>query len=156
MIIQPTTPDINGIHLIQGFERCVFKAYLPTKADKPTIGWGTTGPDIHLGMVWVQAQCDARFASDLNRFAASVTGLLNGGAATTEDQFNALVSFAYNEGAGALHGSTLLALHRAGNYALAAQQFPKWNTQNHVVLNGLIARRAAEQKLYLTPSSGPA
>ena len=151
MTPQPTTPGHKGVALIQGFEQCRLHAYLPTPNDVPTIGWGTTGPDIHLGLTWTQAECDARFSQDLARFARSVTQLLVGGDATTQNQFDALVDFAYNEGAQALHTSHLLMFHRAGDYARASNQFPLWNTQKHIVLNGLTKRRNLERALYLTP-----
>ena len=51
--------------LIKSYEQCRLTAYLPTPNDVPTIGWGATGPDIVLGMTWTQAQCDARFTTDL-------------------------------------------------------------------------------------------
>ena len=137
-----------GTDLIKSFEKCVVHAYLPTPRDVPTIGWGTTGPDIHLGMLWNQTQCDARLANDLARFATSVNALV-AGVATTQNQFDALCSFAYNEGATALHNSFILQFHRVGNYALASEYFSHYTKQAGVVLNGLVRRRAAEKALYL-------
>ena len=157
------SPSPAGIGLIQGFETCskfsfvdhLYHAYLPTPRDFPTIGWGTTGPDIHLGMAWSRAQCDTRFDDDVNsRFTPSLNAMLAGGASTSQNQFDALLSFAYNEGAHALQTSTLLKLHRAGQYAEAGAQFPRWNLQAGEVLEGLVRRRAAEQKLYMT-GKGP-
>lgn len=133
--------------LIKAFEQCRLRAYLPTPDDVPTIGWGATGPDVQLGMTWTQEQADARFAADLARFAAGVARALNGAPATAF-QFGALVSFAYNLGVGALARSTLLRLHRAGDYAAAAAQFARWNKQGRNVLPGLTRRRAAEAQLY--------
>ncbi len=140
---------------IKGFEQCRLKAYKPTPNDVPTIGWGSTGPDVRMGMTWTQAQADARFAHDLAAFAAGVTHEL-AGAATTQGQFDAMVSFAYNVGldddadtkAEGLGDSTLLRKHKAGDYAGAAAEFPKWNKQAGVVLNGLTKRRAAERAIY--------
>jgi lysozyme len=141
---------------IKAFEKCRLKAYLPTKNDVPTIGWGSTGPDIKLGMVWTQAQADARFAQDLARFGAGVLRLLDG-APTTQGQFDAMVSFAYNVGldedadtkAEGFGDSTLLKKHKAGDYAGAAAQFKFWNKQKGVVLAGLTRRRADETAMYL-------
>lgn len=141
--------------LIKSFETCQLQAYLPTPNDRPTIGWGSTGPDIRLGMTWTQDQADARFDRDLTAFAVGVTHEL-AGAPTTQAQFDALVSFAYNVGldddhdgkAEGLGDSTLLRLHKAGDYAGAQAQFARWNKQRGVVLNGLTRRRAAEAALY--------
>lgn len=150
------TPSPRCEAFIKSFEKCRLKAYLPTKNDVPTIGWGATGPDIKLGMVWTQAQADARFSRDLAHFAAGVQRLLKG-APTTQAQFDALVSFAYNVGLDedddtkpeGLGDSTLLKKHKAGDYAGAAAQFKFWNKQKGVVLAGLTRRSADETAMYL-------
>ena len=149
-------PSADCIKLVQSFEGCekrqpdgTFNAYPdPGSGGDPwTIGWGSTGPDIKPGVNWTQQQCDDRFTQDLTTFAQSVDNAI-GGAATTQPQFDALVSFAYNLGIGNLTKSTLLKLHKAGNYAGAAGEFGKWNKAGGKVLNGLTRRRAAEAQLY--------
>ncbi len=139
----------RAIALIQSSEQCRLTAYMPTAHDVPTIGFGSTGPDIHLGMTWTQAQADARFAADLGRFADSVAGLI-GDAPTTPCQFGAMCSLAYNIGAHAFSGSTVLRKHKAGDHAGAAVGFGLWNKQAGTVLRGLTIRRAREASLYLT------
>jgi lysozyme len=140
------TPSHAGIALIKSFEQCRLAAYMPTPNDRPTIGWGTTGPDIRMGMTWTQGQCDERFATDLGRFAASVSSAIT--AETLQHQFDAMVSLAYNIGLGAYKSSTLLRLHNAGDFDLADAQFAVWNKQAGKVLNGLVRRRAAEAEMY--------
>lgn len=100
------TPSQDAINLCHYFEGCKLTAYRDA-VGVWTIGWGTTGPDIRQGLVWSQAQCDARFVQDLNKFAVGVVKLLDG-APTTQKQFDAMVSFAYNLGLGNFGGSTLL------------------------------------------------
>lgn len=149
------TPSPRIIVFIKGFEMCRLSAYMPTPHDRPTIGWGTTGNDVRLGMTWTQKQCDERFARDLDDFAAGVNHELHG-AQTTQGQFDALLSFAYNVGldddadtlAEGLGDSTLLKKHLAGDYVGAAAEFAKWNKQAGVVLAGLTRRRAAEAAIY--------
>jgi lysozyme len=149
------TPSQKCIDLIKPFETCRLTAYMPTPRDRPTIGWGTTGPDVRMGMTWTQGHADARFERDLADFAAGVTHELQG-KPTTQGQFDALVSFAYNVGldddadniAEGLGDSTLLKKHLAGDYVGAALEFAKWNKQDHVELRGLTRRRAAEAALY--------
>lgn len=152
------TPDAACFSLIQQFEGCErnlgngsFAAYPDpgTGGDPWTIGWGSTGSDIRQGLVWTQAQCDARFQTDVTAFAQQVDTAL-GGAATTQNQFDALVSFAYNVGIGNLRSSTLLRLHKAGDYTGAQGQFARWNKAAGKVLAGLTRRRAAEAALYGT------
>lgn len=145
----------KGIDLIHSFESLVLTAYKdPGPTGLPiTIGWGSTtdenGAAIKLGTTWTKERADARFASDLAKFEASVNALL-GSAPTTQSQFDALVSFGYNVGAGdgGLKTSTLLRKHKEGDYAGAKAEFARWNKSGGVVLAGLTRRRAAEAALY--------
>ena len=148
------TPSPACIALIQSFEQCRLTAYMPTPKDKPTIGWGSTGPDIHLGMTWTQSQCDERFAADLGKFAEGVSAALTG--ETSQNQFDAMVSLAYNIGLGAYRASTLLRLHNAGDFTAADAQFAVWNKQAGKVLQGLVRRRAAEAAMYRGNQAAPA
>lgn len=141
------TPSPSIEAFIKGFEKLRLKAFLPTPNDVPTIGWGATGSDIRLGMTWTKAQADARFTSDLAKFGAGVSKLV-AAFSTTQGQFDALVSLAYNIGLGNLAKSTVLTRHRAGNHQGAAQAFAMWNKQNGKVLPGLTRRRSAEAAIY--------
>lgn len=144
------TVSPRGIKLLHSFEGCRLKAY-PDPGSKDgnpwTIGWGSTGPGIGPGVVWTQAQADARFAADLAKFAWRVAALLDG-VPTTQSQFDALVSLAYNIGVNALAGSTVLRRHKAGDYAGAQAAFAMWNKNDGKVMKGLVNRRAAEAELY--------
>jgi len=149
-------PSQACIKLVQEFEGCAKKrpdgsieAYPDpaTGGDPWTIGWGSTGAGIKKGVVWTQKQCDDRFVAHLGEFADKVNKLL-GGAPTTQSQFDAMVSFAYNVGPANLASSTLLRKHKARDYAGAAAEFAKWNKANKKVMAGLTRRRAAEAKLY--------
>lgn len=147
-----------GFHLIQEFEGCekrlpngMVQSYPdPGSADgKPwTIGWGSTGPDIKPGTVWTMAQCEARFRKDMQRYADAVS-LAIGGAPTTQNQFDALVSFHYNTGA--IGTATLTKKHKARDYAGAKAEFARWTKNAGRVMQGLVRRRAAEAELYAKP-----
>lgn len=141
------TTNKRGVDLIKDAEGLRLKAY-SCPAGIPTIGFGSTGPDIKLGMVWNKEQADERLCKDLAKFERAVADLCP---VTTDNQFSALVSFAYNVGIGALEGSTLRRLHNTGDYAGATGQFGRWNKGGGKVLPGLIKRRAAEAALYATP-----
>lgn len=136
-----------GVALVREFEGCRLDAYR-CPAGIPTIGYGATGPDIRMGMKWTQEEADERLAEDLARFAEGVERLVL--VDLTDNQFAALVSFAYNVGLGALAGSTLLRKLNAGDYEGAADQFPRWNKGGGRVLPGLVRRRAAERDLFLS------
>ncbi|MCR9180789.1 MAG: lysozyme [Erythrobacteraceae bacterium] len=158
---RPRAVSARGIALIKRFEGCarlrrdgMIEAYPDpgTGADPWTIGWGATGRDhvnggrIAPGTVWTQAQCDARLADDLVRYAADVVRAI-GDAPTSQAQFDALVSFHYNTGA--IARATLTAKHRAGDRDGAGREFARWNRAGGRVLRGLINRRAAEAQMYL-------
>jgi len=144
-----------GRALIRKWEGCakrradgLFEAYPDpgSKDGKPwTIGWGSTGTDIGPGTVWTQAQCDARFDSEITRYVREVIAAI-GDAATSPGQFDALVSFHYNTGA--IAKTTLTKLHRQGRFAAAAAEFGKWIYNDGKVLEGLKRRRAEEAALY--------
>lgn len=149
-------PSSDCIKLVQQFEGFAKKrpdgsveAYPDpaTGGDPWTIGFGTTGPDVKKGTVWTRKQAEDRFAAHLNEFAAKVTKLL-GSSPTTQPQFDALVSFAYNVGTANLSSSTLLRKHKARDYRGAAAEFARWNKANKKVMAGLTRRRAAEAALY--------
>lgn len=115
--------------------------------DPWTIGWGSTGPGIGPGTIWTKAQAEDRFRKDLSHFGNGVEAAL-GNAPTSDQQFAALVSLAYNIGIGAFKGSTLLKRHKAGLHAEAASEFLRWNRAAGKVMPGLVRRRAAESELY--------
>ena len=144
----------DGIALIKRVEGCAkrrddgqFEAYPdPGTGGAPwTIGWGATGKGIGPGTVWTAQQCDARLEADLARYSAEVSRAL-GEAPTSQQQFDALVSFHYNTGA--IGRATLTRLHQAGNYDGAAAEFGKWVNAGGRRLAGLVRRREAEAALY--------
>ena len=147
------TPSASIGAFIRGYEKCRLRAYMPTANDVPTIGWGSTGSDIHLGMVWTQQQADERFSRDLAAFGRGVAGLI-GNALTTQGQYDSMVSLAYNIGIANFAKSSVLTNHKAGHYSTAALAFQLWNKQRDkttgqlVVLGGLTKRRAVEAKIY--------
>jgi GH24 family phage-related lysozyme (muramidase) len=149
------TIGAEGIALIKSFESCEaptadgrFAAYKdPGSRDgKPyTIGWGSTGPDIDLSTVWSQDECNARFETDIQRYADEVAAAI-GDAPTTQNQFDALVSFHYNTGA--IGSATLTRRHKAGDFEGAKAAFGWWIKNDGKVMRGLVRRRQAEVELY--------
>lgn len=140
------TPSPRIVSFVKGFEKCRLHVYMPTPDDHPTIGWGTTGADVYMGMAdWTQQQCDSRFTSDFAKFAGKVGTLA---LTATQNQFDAMVSLAYNIGVHNFAASTVLREHLRGNYAKAQAAFAMWNKQHGEVLDGLTRRRAAEAEIY--------
>lgn len=143
-----------GLDLIRSFEKLRLHAYMPTPNDRPTIGWGHTR-GVKMGDTCTPAQAEAWLAEDVAQFERDVESLVK--VPVTDNQFSALVSFAFNVGsdidqdtiAEGLGDSTLLRKLNAGDYAGAAAEFRKWNKQAGRVLNGLTRRRAEEADLFL-------
>ena len=140
-----------GIELIKSFEGCSLKAYLcPAKVW--TIGWGTTGTvdgkAIGTGMTITQSKADSLLINNLKRYEDAVNKYVK--YPINQNQYDALVSFTYNCGTGALQKSTLLKYLNQGKINDAANQFDLWNRGSGRVLNGLTRRRTAEKKLFLT------
>ena len=114
-----------------------------------TIGYGTTkidGKAIKLGTKITKEQAEAYLRADLEAFAARVASLIK--VKLTNNQFGALVSFAYNIGLGAFEKSTLLRLLNAGDYKSVPAQLRRWNKNDGKVMQGLINRREKEIELW--------
>lgn len=135
----------RGIDLIKGFEGCRLTAYKPVSTELYwTIGYGHYGPDVTPGMRISSAQAEMYLRADLEKFenAVNATGLkLN------PNQFDSLVSFAYNCGTGNLKklvtGRTLTQI---------ADAMLAYNKGGGKVLPGLVKRRQAERALFISNS----
>jgi lysozyme len=138
---------VKGETLIKSYEKCRLVAY-PDQKGVPTIGWGHTGPEVHLGMTCTQAQADAWFEQDVQKAVLQVIKSLD--IAVNQNQFDALVAFTYNVGVTAEGHSTLIKLVNAGYTGAASAEFGKWNHVDGEVSAGLTARRAAEKALFLS------
>ena len=110
-----------------------------------TIGYGHTGADVRPGLRISQARAEAWLLADVAHAEASVDRLLQGVALSLR-QRDALVSFCFNVGAGALEGSTLRRGLLAGEPAtqVIAEELPRWCKGPCGPIVGLQRRRAAE------------
>ena len=138
------TSDV-GIELIKKYEGCVLKAY-KCPSGVWTIGYGHTN-GVKSGMKITKAQALNYLKQDLNVFEKDVTNYVK--VTLNQNQFDALVSFSFNCGAGALKTSTLLKKLNSSDYNGTANEFLKWNKSNGKVLNGLVRRRQEEKELFL-------
>jgi lysozyme len=112
-----------------------------------TIGVGHTGPEVHPGLVWTDAQIDAAFAIDIKRFEKAVNDpvLYSKGIRLTQNQFDALVSMAHNVGE-IISSSTLIKRINANDFKGASAQFREW-----IIPAMIIPRRAGEWVQFNTP-----
>lgn len=137
----------RGIALIQQFEGCKLTAYQDS-AGVWTIGYGSTR-GVQPGDVITQAQAVELLAADVERHADGVRRLVD--VSLTQSQFDALVSFTFNVGVGALSRSTLLRKLNAGDYRGAADELLRWTKAGGRELRGLVRRREAERAMFLEP-----
>lgn len=133
-----------GIALIKRAEGLRLDAYLDG-GGVPSIGYGST-KGVQLGMVITPGEAERRLLDDLSRH--DITPYLDG-CATSQCQFDAMTSLAFNIGLDRFNGSTVLKRHRQGNYPRAADAFLLWVYDNGRRVKGLENRREAERMLYL-------
>ena len=137
-------PSKNCIDLIKRFEGCKLTAY-KCSAGFSTIGYGHI-QGVRMGMVITQLQAENWLLEDIITKAVAVEKLASN---LTQNQFDALISFAYNCGVGALQQSTLLKLIKVNPKDAAIRtEFAKWNKAGGQPLLGLTKRRLAEWQLY--------
>ncbi|MFO0089537.1 MAG: lysozyme [bacterium] len=148
------TLNDKGYQLIAKHEGLRLSPYL-CPANVPTIGYGNTfypsgkkvtmqdKPITQATAMWMLKETANKFATDVDRLVTSNI---------TQNQFNALVSFAFNLGSAALGRSTLLRkVNLNPKDPSITQEFMKWNKAGGRVLSGLTKRRAEEASLYFTP-----
>lgn len=142
---RPQRISPRGVRFIADFEGFRANAYRDP-VGVLTIGYGHTGPDTaRLGPL-TREKAAALLDRDLDRFEAAVRRLVR--VPLTQGQFDALTSFAYNCGEGALAGSTLLAKLNRRDYEGAAREFGRWTRGGGREWPGLVRRRAAEARMF--------
>lgn len=139
-----------GRQMIEAFEGCVLHAYPdPATGGEPwTIGYGHT-VGVQPGQVITQAQADQMLSIDLDNVYGPGVQAAIAGAPTTQNQFDAMVSLAFNIGVAAFKGSSVCRMHVAGNHQAASESFVLWNHAAGRALDALTRRRMAEAALYM-------
>jgi len=136
----------KGLDLIKRFEGCQLSAYR-CPAGVLTIGYGHTH-GVHAGDTCTPRQAELWLTEDCS--VAELTIESNVKVPVNQNQFDALVSFVFNLGAGNFVKSTLLKKLNAGDYTGAAIEFDCWVNAGGRKLPGLVKRRAAERELFLS------
>lgn len=136
-----------GIDLIREAEGMRLVAYR-CPAGILTIGVGHTGKDVHEGQTITEEQAVALLHHDLAWAEQAVVNEIR--VPLTDNQFSALVSFVFNVGVGAFAKSTLRKKLNAGDYGAVPDELCKWTRSGGKVLPGLITRRQAEAKLFIS------
>lgn len=142
-----------GIDLIKQYEGYSDTSY-ECQAGVWTIGYGTTGPNIGPNQRITKEQAEEWFRNDVARFETAVTNALT--TRVNQNQFDALVSFAYNVGANAFKNSTLLKLlNNQASQTVVASEFLKWVYAGGKISQGLKNRREKEKALFLSKPLHP-
>jgi GH24 family phage-related lysozyme (muramidase) len=140
------------IDLIKQFEGFSSKPYL-CPAGKATIGYGSTFYEDGKPVTMQDAPISEERAKDIvftvlyKNFEPFVNNMVT--VQITQNQYDALIDFAYNCGVGNLKTSTLMRKLNAGDKTGAADEFLRWNKGGGKVLAGLTKRREAERALFL-------
>ncbi len=141
----------KGLELIKEFEGFSANAYLcPAKI--PTIGYGNTfwedGRKVRIGEQISKSKALELLEFVANKdFADKIFPFIE--VSISQNQFDAMVSLAYNIGVGAFSNSTLLKRVNAKDFLGAANEFLKWDKSNGKPLLGLTRRRQREKELFL-------
>lgn len=140
--------SIQGIELIKKFESCRLQAYKAVPTEKYfSIGWGHYGADVKPNMVITQALAEQYLKDDIK----PIQTLLNGmGINYKQNQFDALVSWIFNLGAGNFNSSTLKKYIVANKSDVEiADQIVRWVNAGGKPLLGLKRRRIAEANMFV-------
>ena len=139
-----------GVDLICGFEGKRLTAY-DDGVGVWTIGFGTTvypnGIKVMKGDTCTEAQAKTYMAHDLKKFEATVNKAVT--VQLNQNQFDALLSLAYNIGTNAFSKSTLVKKLNANDIRGAADQFDVWVNAGGKRMQGLVNRRTVEKALFL-------
>ena len=136
----------EGLELIKRWEGCRLKAYKDI-VGVWTIGYGSTGPHVKPNMTITAQEAEDLLQKDLDRFEEAVDKSV---ADATQNEFDAMVSLAFNIGTNAFKNSTLVRRYNSGNKQGAADAFLMWVNAGGKKVKGLVNRRTEERKLFLS------
>lgn len=144
--------DNNFITFLKSEEGVRYHAY-PDSKGIPTIGIGfieVNGKPVKLGDTITDAEIENQLRIQLVKYEAAVNSLIK--VPITQNMYDAIVSFTFNEGIGALERSTLLkVINNNPHDPQIKQELLKYNEAGGKIIAGLSARRIAEGRLYFTP-----
>lgn len=129
---------------IAGYEGYRGKAYLPTRADKPTIGFGET-KDVKMGQTTTPERALVQLLKSTEAHAEAIRPCIH--VPLYQHEWDAYVSLAYNIGATNFCKSTLVKKLNEKDYAGACREILRWDRQGGKTLPGLRMRRQGEYGL---------
>ena len=137
--------SLAGIAFIQSEEGTEYEAYLDS-VRVPTICTGST-KNVFIGQKATLQECEQRLQEDTTYAGKAVQRLVQ--RKLTQQQYDTLVSFVFNVGAGAFSRSTMLRYINANQCEAAGAEFLKWDRAGGKRIKGLTKRRARESAAWL-------
>ncbi len=131
---------------VKAWEGCVLTPYADD-AGYMTVGYGHKMPRGAPRDVITQDQADVYFEHDIASTAVGVSMCVPSD--TTQREFDAFCSFAFNLGVKTLRDSTLLRKFAVGDFSGATAEFEKWDHAGGVVNTGVLKRRDAERAIFV-------
>lgn len=144
----PRNISSAGLDLIKKYEGFRENAYL-CPAGVWTIGYGSTH-GVRPGDRIDENSATVRLKSEVRMYEKAVADAIK--VPATQNQFDALVSLAYNIGTAAISRSSAIKFHNQSKFQEAADAILLWRSANGKVLPGLVRRREEERSLYLRAS----
>jgi len=151
----------NGLKLLKDWEGCVLKTYLDaaglktigvghllTETEKKTGYINIAGSKVEYAHGITMQQALDLLAQDVTPAEEAVNKAVT--VPISQNQFDTLVSFAFNVGCGGFRSSTALKMVNQGRYDDVPGWLAKWNRAGGKVCDGLIVRRRNEIKLWET------
>jgi lysozyme len=143
----------NCFSLIKKYESFSAEAYL-CPVGVWTIGWGTTrypsGHPVRKGDTCTGEEAQDWLEQDVEKFESAVSSMVS--QPINQPMFDALVSWTYNVGIGAMQRSTLIRMINEGDWLGSVQEFDRWTrgvvNGQMVSLRGLQLRRDEEQAMF--------
>lgn len=140
----------NGQRVIKSSEGLRLTAYRDAVGTW-TIGYGHTGPDVRRGKTITPKTADTLLKADTAQTVNALARMIQ--VPLTQNQFDAVVSLAFNIGPDAFQRSALLAFINRRDYSRADREFHTWVygrvRGRATVLPGLVERRQVEARLFL-------
>lgn len=142
----PKKISTAGVALIKKFEGLRLIPYR-CSSNVLSVGYGSTGSHVSTGMTITEEEAEALLVKDLARFERAVVDLID--VPLKQNEFDAIVSFAFNCGIGALKDSTFRKRMNGGENkpTVFRTEFPRWTNKG---LAGLVRRRDAEVALAIS------
>lgn len=139
------------VEFVKGFEGFFSESYLDIVGVR-TLGYGMTGAEI-AGLDYVTEQQASNMLKDLlnNKYAQPIKEDLDSkGIALTQNEFDSMVSMAYNVGVDGVLGSTLYknVCNGIRNVDTITSNFTAWSKAGGKVIEGLLRRRRKEAEMF--------